>query len=237
MKQILAVLTFILALAFALAPALTNPFTGFTADQLPVPQIDPPIQPAGYAFAIWGLIYLWLIASAGYGLWHRREADDWHRARLPLITSLGVGVPWLAIANASAIWATITIFAMAGFAIWALLSAPARDRWWFQAPTGLYAGWLTAASFVSLGSTMAGYGIIADSLGWAYLGIAGALTLAVLVLRRSGAPGYGAAVIWALVGIIAANGLAYPGVSALAALGVVVLGWMVWRATRMGPVA
>ena len=90
-----------------------------------------------------------------YGLWHRREADDWHRARLPLITSLGVGVPWLAIANASAIWATITIFAMAGFAIWALLSAPARDRWWFQAPTGLYAGWLTAASFVSLGSTMA----------------------------------------------------------------------------------
>ena len=64
MKQIIAVLTFILALAFALAPALTNPFTGFTADQLPVPQIDPPIQPAGYAFAIWGLIYLWLIASA-----------------------------------------------------------------------------------------------------------------------------------------------------------------------------
>ena len=47
MERLSAFLTLVVALAFALAPAVTNPFSGFEADQLPIPQIDPPIQPAG----------------------------------------------------------------------------------------------------------------------------------------------------------------------------------------------
>ena len=233
MKQITALLTLLLALAFAISPALTSPFTGFTEDQLPVPQIDPPVQPAGYAFAVWGLLYAWLIVSGVYGVWKRREAEDWHRARLPLIGSLAIGVPWLAIANASAIWATVTIIGMAVFAIAALLRAPRRDRWWFQAPTALYAGWLTAASCVSLGSTLAGYAVAFDAYGWALI----CITLAALVagsiyLRRPEAPEYLATVIWALIGIIVANGLGLPVVSGLAALGAVVLLGLAIRRTR-----
>lgn len=30
-----------------------------------MPQVDPPVQPAGWAFSIWSEIYLWLIVSAG----------------------------------------------------------------------------------------------------------------------------------------------------------------------------
>ena len=48
-------------LAFLLSPSLTEPFTGYTPESFPVDQIDPPVQPAGYAFAIWGVIY------AGWG--------------------------------------------------------------------------------------------------------------------------------------------------------------------------
>jgi hypothetical protein len=223
MKQIYALLTLVFTITFVVSPALTSPFSGFRADQLPIPQTDPPVQPEGYAFAIWGLIYAWLVVSAVYGLLKRPDDAAWNDARKPLILSLAVGTPWLAVANASAVWATILIFVMAATAIAALLRAPRQDKWMFKVPVGIYAGWLTAASFVSLGSTSAGYGIVTDAQGWAYLGIIGALITAAPVLLRAAAPSYGLTVIWALVGIIVANGMGNWTVSALAVAGVVIL--------------
>jgi hypothetical protein len=224
MNYLYAWLTLLFTATFVVSPAVTPPFMGFGTDQLPIPQIDPPIQPAGYAFSIWGLIYGWLIVSAVYGVMKRRDSPSWDHARMPLIASLAIGTPWLWIANQSAIWATITIFAMAVFAIWALLRAPLFDRWWLQAPVGIYAGWLTAASFVSLGSTAAGYGIVFDSLGWAYAGIVMALIVALWVLsRKPQAPEYGLIVIWALVGIIVANTTTVISVTALAVAGIVIV--------------
>ncbi|MBB3711003.1 hypothetical protein FHS00_000556 [Limimaricola variabilis] len=225
MKTLIAWAVLALSLAFAAAPLVTSPFTGFTADQLPIPQIDPPVQPAGWAFAIWGLIYLWLIVSAAYGVWKRADADDWHRARLPLLVALGVGTPWLAIANTSAIWATITIFLMAAGAIGAFLAAPRRDVWLARVPFGIFAGWLSAASFVSLGSMAAGYGLAMGQTGWAILCVIFATLLALLVQsRRPQAAEYGLTVAWALVAIVAANGLTVPGLVALASLAAVIGG-------------
>ena len=223
MKQIYALLSLILTFTFVLSPTVTAPFSGFRADQLPVPQINPPIQPEGYAFAIWGLIYGWLVVSALFGFWKRRDSAAWDKARAPLIISLAVGTPWLAIANASALWATITIFVMAIGAVLALLRAPQQDIWWFKVPVGIYAGWLTAASFVSLGSTAAGYGVLFDQMGWAYVGIVAALLVAVPVALRARAPSYALTIVWALVGIVVANGTAIWTVSALALAGIVIM--------------
>jgi len=225
MSQLKAWLTLVVTLTFVTSPAFTSPFSGFTRDQLPIPQINPPVQPAGYAFSIWGLIYGWLLVSAMYGMLRRRTDGAWDRARTPLIASLALGTPWLAIANRSPIGATVLLFAMAVCAIVALLRTPDADRWWLRAPVAIYAGWLTAASFVSLGSTAAGYGVLTNGLGWAFLGIAMALGVAVLVQRRlPGAPGYGGTVIWALVGIMVANRSAQLGVTLLAGAGILVLG-------------
>ena len=223
MKHLYALGTLIVTFTFVISPALTAPFSGFRPDQLPIAQIDPPVQPAGYAFAIWGLIYAWLVVSAIYGIWKRADDPAWDRARLPLIVSLGVGTPWLAIANTSPLWATITIFIMALGAILALMRAPHQDYWWFRAPVGIYAGWLTAASFVSLGSTAAGYGVLTDQMGWAYLGISGALVLALVVLRATQATPYGLTVVWALVAIVVANQMDNWTVSALALAGIVAI--------------
>ena len=227
MKMIAALFTLFLTVTFVTSPLLTAPFSGFRADQLPVPQITPPIQPAGYAFAIWGLIYGWLAASALFGIWKRREDPAWDRARWPLIVSLGVGTPWLAIANTSAVWATIMIFLMALGAILALIRAPSHDIWLFRIPVGIYAGWLTAASFVALGSTAAGVDLITDQVGWAYLGILGALSVAAPVVLKTGAVSYGVTVIWALAGICVANGLQIWTVTALAAAGSGVLSGLI----------
>lgn len=228
-----ALLTLLFTITFVISPAFTSPFSGFRADQLPVPQIDPPIQPEGYAFAIWGLIYGWLVVSAVFGLWKRGQDAGWNAARGPLLISLALGTPWLAVANISALWATVLIFAMAVPAILALLAAPRHDRWLLQAPLGLYAGWLTAASFVSLGSTAAGYGILTDSVGWAVIGIIAALGVAVAVLwAKPQAPEYGLTVIWALVAIIVANGVTANPISLLAGAGVLAIGGLLAANTR-----
>ena len=63
----------IIILAMVAAPALTPSFTGYDPATFPVRIDRPAIQPAGYAFSIWGLIYLWLLVHAGYGLFKRRD--------------------------------------------------------------------------------------------------------------------------------------------------------------------
>ncbi|MGJ8610908.1 MAG: hypothetical protein ACSHWY_07430 [Octadecabacter sp.] len=227
-----AFLTLIFTGTFVASPLFTEPFTGFRADQLPIAQIDPPIQPEGYAFAIWGLIYGWLVVSAAFGIWKRQTDPAWEHMRAPLIVSLALGTPWLWVANQWAIAATVLIFAMAVFAIIALFRAPVTDTWWARMPVSLYAGWLTAASFVALGTTMAGYGIFFGSTGWAFMGILMALLVAISVQEiAKSAPGYGAAVIWALVGVIVANGVS-GSVGWIAAVGIATLTFAVIRQER-----
>ncbi len=218
-----ALLTVIFTLTFVGSPFITSPFTGFEADQLPIPQLDPPIQPAGYAFSIWGLIYAWLVVSAGFGIWKRATDPAWDVMRLPLVVSLALGTPWLWVANQSAIAATVLIIAMALPALLALHRAPSFDRRWAQTPVAIYAGWLTAASFVSIGTTLAGYGVLFDQVGWAYAGILAALAVALAVQAKTPqAPAYGATLIWALIGIVVANGLT-NGVGMMATAGALVM--------------
>jgi len=228
-----ALLTLLLTATFVLSPALTSPFSGFEADQLPIPQIDPPIQPAGYAFSIWGLIYGWLVVSAVFGVWKRATDPAWDVMRAPLIVSLALGTPWLWVANQSAIAATVLIIAMAVPAVIAMLRAPTQDAGWARWPVSIYAGWLTAASCVSVGTTLAGHDVIMDQNGWAYAGIALALAITLSTQwRRPDAPGYGLTVIWASVGIIVANGTTL--VSAEAAIGIVFIGGLLAYQARQG---
>ena len=234
MTRPVAIVTFLLTLTFALSPLLTPDFGGFEPDQFPVPQQDPPVQPAGYAFSIWGLIYLWLIAGMGFGAWKRRDARDWHAMRLPLMLSLAVGSIWLPVAVTSPIWASVLIWAMLVTALIALFRAPRGDTWWALVPLGLYAGWLSAASCVALGLVSAGYGLIAEKTA-ALAFIFAALVLASAVQNQlARAPSYGLAVIWALIAIVVRAYDSAPTVAALAAGGALALLVPVWKAWRAG---
>ena len=232
-RTAIAILVLFLAVAFAVSPVFVPNFGGFEPDQFPVPQVDPAVQPAGYAFAIWGPIYLWLIAGMGYGLWRRREDESWHAMRLALIPSLAVGSIWLAVAVASPVWAAVLIWIMLIAALVALYQSPATDSWFAALPVGLYAGWLTAASCVSIGLLAAGYGVV-DGATAALAALLLALVIASAVqssLRR--APSYGIGVIWALVGVVVQNAGSNVTVAALAAGGALALllpTFKAWRA-------
>lgn len=222
-----------LTLTFVLSPLASEPFTGFRADQLPFPQIDPPVQPAGYAFAIWGVIYIWLVVSAGFGVLRRASAADWDHVRWPLTLSLLAGTPWLWVATRSALAAGVLIFVMLIPAVIALLRTPVRDRLWLRTPLALYAGWLTAASCVSLATIAAGYGIGLGAYFWAVIGIGLAFVIARWTqARRVDTPEYSLAVIWALIGIVVANGAVYPGLAGMAAAGALALALFWWTDRR-----
>jgi hypothetical protein len=216
-------LTLLATAAFVLAPTVTPPFSGYDPGIFPVQIARPSIQPAGYAFGIWGVIYGWLALSALFGLW-RRDNAMWNRTRLPLLGALVLGTAWLAIANGFPITATVAIIAMAAFSLTAfLIASPTEDRWGLQAPLSMFAGWLTAASMVSLGVVLAGYGWLSDTATALVM-----LTVVVLVAltvqsRRPTMPLYGAAVIWASVGVAVVNWQANPTVAYAATAGAALL--------------
>lgn len=235
MQKTIALLSVLLCLTFAGSTLWVPDFGGFDPDQFPIPQDNPPVQPAGYAFAIWGLIYLWLIAGMGFGLWRRTLDPAWHAMRTPLCLSLAVGSIWLPIAVLSPVWAAILIWAMLLPALLALFRTPHQDGWWALVPVGLYAGWLSAASCVALGLIAAGYGYMgAETAAFTFIFLALVVASAVQSqLQR--APSYGLAVVWALVAIAVQNMNSAPTVAALAAGGALSLlfsVWKVWRSNR-----
>jgi len=220
-------------LAFGVAPFITAPFDGYDPGMFPVRVERPYIQPAGYAFAIWSLIYIWLFAHALFGAWKRAEDPAWDRVRWPMIISVGIGAVWLAIAGTSPILATITIWIMALAAITALLRADtAVDRWMLSAPVAILAGWLSAAAAVSLGVVLAGFGLL-DNTASAGAMLALVLAIAVTVqMRVPRMPVYGLTVIWALAGVVAINAADAVTVAVMAASGIVVMAVTLWSARK-----
>jgi hypothetical protein len=223
-KPIPAIALMLATLAFGVAPFVTPPFTGYDPQMFPVQIARPSIQPAGYAFSIWSVIYAWLLAHAAFGLWKRATDPAWAAVRWPLTLAVAVGAVWLSIAGQTAIWGTVTIWIMAGAAIAAFLRAdPARDRWMLSGPTAIFAGWLSAAAAVSTGVLIAGYGLLTDTQSAAAM-LALVLAIAVTVqMRRKAMPVYGLTVIWALIGVVVVNWTPNFTVAALAGSGIVVM--------------
>jgi hypothetical protein len=226
----MAYLILILSIAFAAAPIFSAPFTGYDPSAFPVLIARNFIQPAGWAFSIWGLIYGWLILHAVFGVLKRRHDPDWTATRLPLSVALAVGTAWLALALFDPFTATIAILIMAAAATAALLRADTQtDRWLLSAPVALFAGWLTAASGVSLGVMIAGYGLLTNTATALVILMAVLAFAAWVQSRKPGQPLYSAAVAWALIGVAGANGAEVPVVTSAALIGAAALAALAWR--------
>ena len=222
--MIKAAILFAALVAFAAAPLIVTPFMGYDPSAFPVPIARHPIQPAGWAFSIWGVIYLWLLAHGLFGMLKRAEDPVWDAPRLALTLSALIGAAWMSIAAASPLWGTLTIWPMALAAIAAFLAAdPTQDRWLLSAPIAMLAGWLTAAASVSTGVWLAGHGVLSPFAA-AVAMLALVLAIAIPIQRsRHAMPLYGATVIWALIGVIAVNLSDAKTVAILAAFGAILM--------------
>jgi hypothetical protein len=230
-------------------PAFVNPFSDGEDAVRAGPSSQ--IEPAGYAFSIWGPIYF---LALGYAVWQLLPAGraDPVTARIaPLALPLYLGSSlWLfAAAEYLPLWLTMPILgAMAACAATALIigmQTRTASLWRLALVAvgfGMYAAWTLCATFVNIAEVAPQYGFDRFGLSpplYSALSIAAATALAVLVLwRTGGALAFALTVVWALVAIIvSAQTRGYDGIvviAAASALGVVAVLTGVLKLAPMG---
>lgn len=216
---------------------------------------DTLFAPAGYAFAIWGLIYLLLIVFVAYQwfAWHRRKQDQELRQ-----TGL-----WLAVANlANGLWILAWLTESIGISVVLILvllvsllvlmarlrlevwDAPLRIVvfvWW---PVVIYLGWIVAATvanvaawFVSLGWT----GIFMSASTWTIVLIALATIIYLALLLNRNMREAALVGVWALVAIAVRQWQVHNEIAATALVGAAVLlvvsSWHAYKHWETSPLA
>ena len=180
---------------------------------------DATLKVAGYAFSIWGLIYVAILAYAvrqalrqtgesllihrfgwpsaaaflGIGWWVVAAAFDWEAATVVLIFASLIVLLLPLLHNAGAIRA---------------LGRTDRDRWLVVWPLGLLAGWLTVAAPLNLLTVATGNDALPEALSptvWAMLAIAIVALVALGVTARLRMLAYAQPIAWGLLGAFVAE--------------------------------
>ena len=200
------------------------------------------ITPANYAFAIWGLIYLGLMAYGFYQLGpkQRQDAEIRQVDRLLIVACLAQMV-WIFLFTLKFFW--LSIFAMLGILVPLMLiylilygdAAATRQRRWFaRYPFSIYLGWIAVATVVNVASALYDSGWRGDfsSVTWTVVMVlVTAVIAALVVFTRQDVP-FTLVFVWAYVAIAVrhSNMLAIWLTAALAAIGLLAL--LVWQRSR-----
>lgn len=180
---------------------------------------DATLKVAGFAFAIWGLIYLGLLAYAvRQVLPQTGESDLIHAMGWPSVAAfVGIGL-WIVAAALDWEMATIVLIFASLLALLVpllmharrirALSLTDRDRALTVWPLALLAGWLTVAAPVNLITVATGDGALPPMLSptaWAIAAVVvvAAVTLGVVFALRTLA--YPLPVAWGLLGVFVAE--------------------------------
>ena len=221
--KVRAVFLLCIAVLFALTPLMLPSFDGYDPEDFPVQILRPAVQPAGYAFSIWQLIYAGLILHAGYGLLQRHSDPGWDRPRVALMAAMLLGTTWVAFAEDQPVAATLTILVMLAAALVAVFRTGRSEFWLQMAPVALFAGWVTAAAGAATGVTLGGLGWLPDTTAAVVCILAVLAVAATVQLRLGRVWPYGFGVIWALIGIVVANWSVNATVYWTAAAGIVAM--------------
>lgn len=166
------------------------------------------VTPAGYAFTIWSLIYVGMLAFSIYQALPSNLAK-FRPVRTLYILSCLLNCGWIyfwhreaiAICLALILGLLVTLIMMI-----AILRNPktTREALFTTAPLGLYAGWVTAATLVNLAILLVSSGSGLSSQAWNFLGsalIVVAALAAVVVRWKLRNFLYPLAVAWAMTAI------------------------------------
>jgi len=203
------------------------------------------VTPAGYAFSVWGLIYLSLVAYAVYQLRPARRDKRIHdRLAAPLLAISLLSMGWLVLFNAE--WLLGSVLVMLGMLGTALLLLVRSREWvlsrrgegWLSVPFSLYAGWLTVAAIVNVSvylSSLGWRGYPLNPTLWALVLLTAAVGIAVGVSWRLRDAAYAAVVAWGCLAIWVARRPENETVALTAlAAALVLAAWSVFCALRLG---
>lgn len=235
LRQILVVVATVVTLAvngLANALPLNGQTTAAVSDRFPVYFV-----PAGYVFAIWGVIYLALIAYTIFQALPAQRAN-------PTLRRIG----WLYILSAAANSAWIffwhyelfplTVPAMlivlgSLLAIYLRLAegrarASAAERWLVHLPFSIYLGWITVATIANITDLLYYLGWQDIGTGgqiWAVVLLAVATLIAAFIAFTQRDAAYLLVLVWAFIGIWVkqADAPLVAGAAAVAAVAVVLI--------------
>jgi hypothetical protein len=178
-------------------------------------RINSLFTPAGYAFSIWGLIYLGLIA---HGIYQVRLAFS-SSVHDEVIARVG---PWLIIANlANAAWIWFWLNERTGISVLMmvvilvslviLIIRLDMERWdapigilaWVWWPFCLYSGWIAVATIANVAAWLdsINWNFLFSEVTWAVIMIIVAAILNLLMILTRNMREFAAVGIWALVAI------------------------------------
>lgn len=173
--------------------------------------------PAGFTFAIWGLIYLLLAYYALYQ--HGFFQGDKNKVNIVLLQKMGLIFSISSIANAAWIFAwhyhliPLSMLLMIVILICLILinqmivreRLTKRERFFVEFPFSVYFGWITVATIanavtllVSLGWN--GFGMTEQT--WAVIIILTGMVIGLITMLRNKDIAYGFVLIWAYAGIL-----------------------------------
>jgi hypothetical protein len=210
-SQILVmVATLLTLLVNILANAL--PLNGQTTAEVSG-QFEVYFVPAGYVFAIWGIIYMGLLAYT----WYQGRADQADNSRLKQISGLYAGS---AVANMAWLFLwhyqlfALTLVAMVTLLVLLILiflklqtgkpDAPALEKWILDIPFEIYLGWVCVATIANVTDVLAyyhwnGFGI--DPITWGTIMLTAGVLLAVIINITHKNLVIPTVFIWAYIGI------------------------------------
>lgn len=190
------------------------------------------LRVAGFAFAIWGLLYLGMIVYALYqALPMAHGSDTLGIYAWPSFVAIsGCGL-WILMAALNWTWMTVVVISLSAAAlIVAMLQAKGagqvRDRLLISLPLNLLAGWLTIASIVNVVTVLTIERIITPDIALlsALAAIAGAAIIAASVAVAGHSAFYLAPIVWGLYGVRIAESARQPQVADAAGVAVLLLG-------------
>ncbi|MUV12918.1 hypothetical protein [Noviluteimonas gilva] len=170
------------------------------------------LLPAGWAFSIWGVIFVFDLL---YGMWQAGSSrrDDatlthiapWTAAGFALTTAwmplFSMGLYWL---NLIVIFGALACLLRAAFVLTDDRQRLPQQWLWAWTPISLHAGWLSLAAFVNIAQVIVAYRLLSttDMLRWSLILFA---VLAIVLLavnhRMRGNADYAGAATWGLIGV------------------------------------
>lgn len=239
-KPIVRTIAIVAATLFAIGTPVVQALTGTIAvgQSNLANDGDQTLEAAGYAFAIWSLIYAGLLAYAAYqAMPTTKETPGLRRLGWPSVVAMAGCGAWLIAAVLDAKWATVAIISISAIALVVpLLRRYAvqhvAEFWLVAAPVSLLAGWLTVATAINLLTVLTSYDIIGPDTAPAW-GAGGILAVTLIGMGLAGAAKnwiYPLPIAWGLGGVAVAEQADRPMIALLAAGAALVLvataGWV-----------
>ncbi|MEM1055650.1 MAG: tryptophan-rich sensory protein [Bacteroidota bacterium] len=196
--------------ALAGAGVLFGVQTGEVSDSVPTG-----ITPAGWAFAIWSVIFLGALVFA---VWQARPSARGARYD-------AVAVPFIAANLLNGLWQipwSLRLFGVAAVVIVGILASLAwlyvrldqmtmsrAERWTLGVPTSLWFAWLCVATPLNITVALAAAGWTGGAI-WPPLLVLVVAAVGVTLLRNTGDVAFALVLVWTYAAIYAANGAGQP---------------------------